>query len=955
MAAERTPHVGRAIAPGRLLLLHLGVALLVVGGAALYWFGFKAPAEHADARASQDARLQAYASALRDRRDLWELAASTLVRHVESQGSAQTIAGVENLPAGARDALSLQAISWWPKPRNGAPRYWARDGQGWAEQSLNADDVLASVRDKPWFVLADALAGEQCLWSEREREAVSQAIVVSCSRAVADRRGNVTGVLRLSFGLDVFTHALQRPQPADSVADVLLVSRNGSLIAAANGVVNEQRNLADIGRARPDLSPLMAGVYADAETWRADVQTLSTFPASLTGLLQSANAAVSEAQARDQLAGLWNAPATTRPANWNACADDWCAYSQAVPGTPWALVSLGALPSPVSLARDTLPAHLPLAVFAILVLIGGLLGYLLTLRGWLRPMAQLLSPMARQDTSARFDENLRGEWGVIAQALNAVAAQRLPAAASGDGSAAGARSLSPRLPLDQLPVATVVVDNSGRVRSANALAMSLIDMAPGTNASDVFLRRESDGSTISLAELPNEWLGEPCVFRNDRIPGRYGISTLITSQPLSRIIMVAPLPASSSQASPAAATAAAPEKLSSGMGGLRRALAQLTAPSTWISLQVQPEMVTPALAAPDAQNMFAEQLQARLEDRLEDGERMFLWARNHFVVMHARGLTDERAQDLRLAVQSTLIFLASERVRLKAKVDTVIVRPHMNSEEFDSLLHGVAVGHDGEPGDRRVHDQATLIRLVNKGFADQRFHLITEHGARPGSGKAVAASAFRVRPHLEDDEGFWMSAREYQPVLQRLKRRGEHDTWLIDAVHGALQTLGGEAPEQILLPLCGEALANVNTSIAEKLGVLVRDARVTSTTIYALLDAGESQEGDLPSVQQLCTSLGCRFALTNVGLDTRSLALLEQLRPDMMLLNETLVESALTSPVIGVGLESLIRVGDKLKCQTVLPGIHSDRGLLIIEKLRPTLAFGRAIGKPSPLPFRAVA
>ncbi|MEN8719953.1 MAG: EAL domain-containing protein [Oceanococcaceae bacterium] len=954
MAAERTPHVGRAIAPGRLLLLHLSIALLVVGGAALYWFGLKVPAEHADVRASQDARLQAYASAIRDRRDLWELAAATLVRHVESEGSAKTIAGVDALPSGARDTLALQAVSWWPKSRNGAPRYWARDGQGWAEQALNADTVLASVRDKPWFVLADALAGAQCLWSEREREAVSQATVVSCSRAVVDRRGTVLGVLRLSFELDVFTTALQRPQAADADTDVLLVSRMGSLIAAADTTVNDQRNLADIGRARPELSPLMAGVFADTETWRTDVQALSPFPASLAALLQSANAAVSEAEAREQLAGLWNAPESTQPASWNACAGDWCAYSQAVPGTPWALVSLGALPSPVGLAREMLPAHMPLAVFAVLVLIGGLLGYLLTLRGWLRPMARLLAPIARQDTTARFDENLRGEWGHIAQALNAVAAPRL-ATATRDGSAAGTRSLSPRLPLDQLPVATIVVDSNGRVRSANALAISLIDVAPGSDASNAFLRRESDGSTISLAELPNEWLGEPCVFRNDRIPGRYGISTLVTGAPLSRIIMVAPLPASSSPASPAATSVAAPEKLSSGLGGLRRALAQLTAPSTWISLQVQPELVTPALAAPDAQTMFAEQLQARLEDRLEDGERIFLWSRNHFVIMHARGLTDERAQDLRLAVQSTLIFLASERVRLKAKVDTVIVRPHMNSEEFDSLLHGVAVGHDGEPGDRRVHDQATLIQLVNKGFADQRFHLITEHGARPGAGKAVAASAFRVRPHLEDDEGFWMGAREYQPVLQRLKRRGEHDTWLIDAVHEALQTLGGEAPEQILLPLCGEALANVNTSIAEKLGVLVRDARVTSTTIFALLDAGESQESDLPSVQQLCTSLGCRFALTNIGLDTRSLALLEQLRPDMMLLNETLVETALTSPVISVGLESLVRVGDKLKCQTVLPGIHSDRGLLIVEKLRPTLAFGRAIGKPSPLPFRAVA
>lgn len=951
MSKDRTSSTTRAVRPGRQLVLHLFLASLFIGGVAGYWFLVKGQAENTQTQKELERSLDTAHGRLESRLSNIELVSSIIGSSILANGSQRLVNSANALPQSAVENSGLVAISWWPRFSTSLPRYLIREGQTWLEHDIGGRELRALAQGKSWFLLAPQLAANSCLWSNREREAVTGQLVLSCSRAVIDSRQRFLGVLRYSYQTTAFDNLLARVSPDP----IMLTSSSGAYLASNTPRLSDVRSLAEVGQRLPALSPLATAIQSTQDENLRKTQAAPEFPATLAEQLVAAELESDINRASTALAAAMTSGDSLRvPA---MCVEGWCSSTRAAKDAPWILTSIGELPSVTSLTATQISRHLPLIVFGVAMLAFALLSYTMLVTRWMRPLARLVAPLSRLDPGPSFDENLRGEWGQIASALNQMAEnnERLRAQLLGPRQATrqAAPSNAP-MSLDLLPVSAIIVDSLGIVQEANQRASSMLDLSPGSDSREIFIEHGPGNAMLSLAAIPDDWIAEPCRFRAASIEGAYGISTSVLGDAGQRLILLSPQAGDHANASADGITSAT----SSATNRSRQALAALTAPVHWLSLEVGPEVVPPALTDSAAQEHFREQLAARIDDCLESGEMVLQWAPGHFIIAASRGVNAERADEIRQALQSSLIFLASERVRLKASTALFTVRPHMNSQDFDAAIYAASreARGDTKSQETRSYDNATVTRLIKKGFQEKRFQLITEHGLHPGV-KDDAASAFRVLPHLEDDEGFWMGAREYMPALRRLRRQGEHDGWLIEAVHAGLTTLSEKCPEQVLLPLCGQTLGSAQNEVAEKLASLARDPALADSMIYVALPADETYTNgvDLNKLSSLIHSLGCRLALTNLGMDTQSMGQLERVRPDMMVIRESLVHAALDSPIIGIGLESLIRAGDKLKCSTVLPGINNDRARQLVDKLHPSLAFGFAIGKPSPLPFRAVA
>lgn len=959
MAVNHASAVAMAARHGRVLMMHLVLAFFIIGLAGAYWFLVKAPAETAKVRDGALNKLEQTESQLAAHVAVMETLAATLLNNVRENGSGNLGSALEGLPNIATESTGLLAASWWPDAAASRPQYWYRENERWQAHTVDRSEVIRSVRQKVWFALAQELGNGRCLWSHREREAVTGELVMSCSRSFFDSKGRQLGVVRASFRR---SQLMPLFPGVGSGEPVMLISRDGELIGGNLDGFSGLRSLADVGQQQRELAPLMTSLYdasRDALEQRINRQD---FPQDWVSKARVETGA-DVAELRSQIAAAWQ---TDTYAPTDVCSGSQCAYSASVRNTPWFLVSVMRIPAPLDIANNQFAAHMPLIIFSGLVLVGALFSYLLTASMFLRPLARLVSPLARSDVGPAFDERIGGVWGQLSTHINELAnrIQQL----RGEALTKTSTTL-PTIPvfktpssLHALPVASLRVRADGKISEINPLASDTLGLSVEADADLTPLLRLANGQSYSMSELPGEWRGELCQVDLDEGDAVFAVSTDINAVTNERTVILTPavLPARNAAlaSSSAAEKPSASGQKASPHTQVRLAIGALTSPVHWLSLRVTPELVSPALTEPDAKKQFEEQLLARIEERLESGEALIRWNREHYIIVGSPSISVERAEALRNDLQRTLIFLANERVRLKAVTARFSVRPRMSSEDFDATVFAAQNPSRGaeKEGKRTSYDSATLTRLITQGFSQKRFQLITEHGAHPGS-RDSAPQVFRVLPHLEDDEGFWMGAEAYVPALRQLDRHGEHDTWLVEAVHSALHALNADRPEQVLLPLSAKALGSTRYNTAEKLTALARDPEMTDTRIFVIVNHDECVEDDvdLMSTRHLIHSLGCHMAISNVSLDTQAMAQLERIRPDMMIVRESLVLAAEESPTIGIGLESLMRAGEKLKCLTVLPAINSDRGTQLVDKLRPTLAFGSSIGKPSPLPFRAVA
>lgn len=952
----------RGASRGPLLLLSmLALALALAAAVGLWWWqysGFAPAAPRADGAPS--AALEQRSAALA--RSVAAIDAVSALLAVDLPRKAETELATRLQRAGDDfvQRTGLLAVSWWPRDENRPAAYLRRIDGDWAA-APEAAAAGAAARMQAWYLMAPRLARAGCLWSAVESESFSQRAVVSCSRAATHAGGEWSGVLRMSFAVD----ALFAPVRSGGDALYLLADAQGRVLASSDAALERARNLGDVGQQRPQLGPLSTAVYLERESQRQAASR--TPPEGLAQALVQAGAAGSLERASELIrASSLPGSALAGPAQ---CRGGLCTEPMAVANAPWRIerISEAGETSLLSLASGYLP---------LLVIVGGLLllallSYFVARALLLRPLLSLSEPLSRQNPGPAFNERLHGEFGRIAKHLNELIegnqklrAQLLdPRRAAAAAAAASAPPPSePRaLPLEALPLPALIIDAQGVVIDSNPPARSLLSLKPGDATGELDLRT-AQGKQWTLGALPGGWHAVHCTLRH---PGlgerRVMISTNAAGDPRGTLVMLQPAAVPPSQRGAAPASADADARLSRS-ASLRLALSTLTQPVHWLLLQAGPETPLPQLADAQTRESFNEQLRARVEDRLESSENLLLLGADRFLVSAPSGISQDRADALRQGLQTALVFYEGQRMRLKASTHLLTVRPGMRVEDVDAAIHQQLHrdSDSGLPGGTAAPARSFSVeewnRLIATGFDAQRFHLITERGRPPGK-PGSESLVFRVLPHLEDDEGFWLGLAEFLPAVERLGRRADLDSLVVEEVRRALASLRGEVPEQVFLPLSAQGLMGSHDEVAEKLGTLAHDPAMSGLRLVLCFSAQELREGtlDLGRLHSLTRSLGCRVGLESLSVDASSLLLMEKLQPDVVIPRPELTAAALESPSFAIGLESLIRAAERLKATPVLTGINDNRAQQLAEKLGAGIAFGGAIGKPSPLLFQAVA
>lgn len=943
-AQARLPSLGT----GALFITHIVVTAIVLALLAFWWFGIHGESDNSAENNRQIKTLDVIGSQIELRLQNIQLLGKVVNDGILTNGSKSLIDHVRRIPDSIQKGAGLLAVSWWPKVANSAPRYVIRTDNSWSELNTLDKSTVAAARSKPWFTLAPHLATGNCLWSSPEREAMTGQAVLSCSRAVFDSREYFLGVLRFSFSTSAFSAALHS-EPTKGI--LFLSNASGALLAANRSVYGDVRSMAGVGKREPGFAALTTSLHVERTDAIGRLQSKRNFPSHIAEALQaklqsdvSANQIVAEA-----IAGPTELQAKAR------CLDGWCAEIRSLSGSPWRVTAIFEQPSIAALSHLTDSRNQPFIAFSITMILLAMLSYLSLIARWKSPLRRLAEPLARNEPGPTFNESLSGVWGVLAQKLNQLSEENQQLRhLRHNPLIVETESAALQIDLANIPLPAMIVGSNGEVVRANNEADAVFGVHINTNIREIVLERDENGDAFNLASLPDNWREEPCGLRNDAKETRLLVSTHRLPDSNAQLVIVGSQHVTTIRKN---ATSVAPQ-CDASASPLRYNLGLLSAPVRWLSLEVEPETLSPALAQHQSAEHFLEQIHARIEDRLIDDEHLLRWGPGHFVIATPDGVSDDRVDDILQAMQTSLIFHAGERIKVRARTATFVVHPHMTTQELDDNIAD-AIGEargDTTTSDRpKTYSPETLTRLVKKGFTENRFQLITDHGAKPGSKGDVLS--FRVLPHLEDDEGFWMSAGDYLPVVTRLKRRADHDSWLIDAVHGALQALSGPKPEQVIIPLCGYALTQSDNQVAEKLTALARDPALAESTIFVAINEHDSCRAEIdPSrLRNVVQNLGCRLAWSDVDMNTRSFAQIEAIRPDMIILRGSLVKAALESTTISIGIESVIRAGEKLKCSTVIPNVDAEAARQLVDKLQPTLAFGLAIGKPSPLPFRAVA
>lgn len=917
--------------------------LLGMAGLGAWWFLLYLSNELNQVQNQQQSELQRATQLLESRLNSAELISDLLSATARSQPIGPSPASILARDAAPLAESGLIAVGWWPANLRRSVDYYLLRNGSWQASTKN-QSIERVPSQAAWYALAPTLAATRCLWSEVELELLTQQPVMSCTRAVFNAQGIWQGTLRLSFA----TELIYRDMPR--VHGVIVSDARGAVLhAAADEQTLTSRNLAAMSQQRPGWSQLLTHLYLkDEHSLTQHEQTLAQSPELIQDLLRRGIDG-SEERARQRLS---NHTIEAQELSSHArCTAAWCVVSQPLQRIPWRVSLLYPIPSTAPIAFDP-RQHLPLWAGLLALSLSLLLFALIASMRLSRPLARLGNQLDRSNPLPDFDESLPGHWGRIAATINHLLESNRELRQRGLQPKRAAQRTQDKANdnwLHQLPLAALIITRDGTVRQLNAAAQALLQAQVGQPANTIALRLGTQDTPVSLDELPSNCREHACELLSHGQTSALRLSTSkIHADSETLVLLQAAAPSGSEPATilPPPATA---------RDHMRAHLAQLTAPATWVFLQARPAEGSLTAADASVYASFYEQVEGRISERLDEQEYLLNMGQGKYLVYSAQGLSGQRKTTLAQGLESALVFCAGQRVRLALDSYELPLEPGNREEDLDAAIFYLL--HPSDGGQRlRSHSAAQWDDLIAKGFAQQRFQLITEH-AQSLRGDAAPGGVFRVIPHLEDEEGFWLDAEDFMPVVERAGRRAELDIWLLDQVSKALARVTDTPPAEVILPLSARSLLENDNAVAEQLLQLTQSDRPNPLQILLSIRLHEIQalQSDPRRLQQMVRSLGCELLLDQVNLSLDALGTMEVIQPHSVSVSAQLIHQTHNSQATAIGMEAIFRAAQSQKARSVLLGVDTPAMQQQAEKLGADLAFGSVIGRPSPILFKAVA
>lgn len=917
--------------------------MLGIGALAAWWFLGHLRGQLHQAQNQQQSTLQSVAQLLESRLNSAELISDLLSAAARNQSSSPSPQSILAHDAAPLAESGLIAVGWWPaNPRRPVDYYLHREGVWRA--SGQAQNIERLPSQAAWYALAPTLAATRCLWSGLETELVTQQPVITCTRAVFNQAGIWQGTLRLSFASEL----IYRDMPM--MDGVVISNAQGEVLhGAASSQVVSGRNLAALSQQRQDWGPLLTHLYlTDEQSLTTHAQTAAHNAEVVQDLLRRGIDG-SEERARQRLST--HTLDARQLASHARCTAAWCVVSQPLQRTPWRVSLLYPVPSTAPISFDP-RQHLPLWAGLLALSLSLMLFALIASLRLSRPLSRLGNQLDRAKPLPDFDESLPGHWGRIAATLNQLIESNRELRLRGVQPTKAMQRNEDKANdnwLHQLPLAALIIARDGTVRQLNAGAQALLQASAGQPANTIALRLPNQVTPVSLDELPLNCREHACelVSHGQTTPLR--LSTSKIHADTETLVL---LQAAASNTAQRAEVLPPPQTAREHM---RAHLAQLTAPARWVFLQARPAEGNLSAADADVYANFYDQVEGRISERLEQQEFLLNMGAGQFLVYSAQGLSAQRKNVLAQGLESALVFCAGQRVRLALDSYDLALEPGRREEDLDAAIFQLLHAREGSAR-LRSHSAEQWNALIHQGFDQQRFQLITEHAQSLG-GDTAPGGIFRVIPHLEDEEGFWLDAEDFMPVVERMGRRAELDIWLLEQVSQALARITDTPPAEVILPLSAKSLFENDNAVAEHLLHLTQSPRPNPIQILVSIKLQEIQalQSDPRRLQQMVRSLGCELLLDQVGLNLDALGTMEAIKPHSVSVSAHLLRQAQESQAASIGMEAIFRAARGQKARSILLGVDSTATQQQAEKLGADLAFGSVIGRPSPILFKAVA
>nr|MBV6628640.1 EAL domain-containing protein [Oceanococcus sp. HetDA_MAG_MS8] len=927
----------------RLLPVWVLCWVLGLAGLSAWWFLVYLSNQLNEAQDQQQAELQAAAQLLESRLNSAELISDLLSATARNRANGPAPNTILAQDAAPLAESGLIAVGWWPaNSRRPVGYYFLSDG-AW-RSSAQSQQIERVPTQAAWYALAPTLAATRCLWSSVESELQTQQPVISCTRAVFNAQGIWQGTLRLSFATALIYEDLP------SRHGLIVSNAAGEVLhASAEGRSLSSRNLASMSQQRQEWSQILTHLYLnDEQSLRQHSERNDPQPELIQDLLRRGIDG-SEDRARQRLST--HTIDSQKLISHAQCTASWCVVSQALPRVPWRLSLMYPVPSTAPIAFDP-REHMPLwaglaALSASLILFTLIASIRLS-----RPLSRLGNQLDRANPLPDFDETLPGHWGRIAATLNQLLESNRELRLRGMQPQKGTQpkdNAAGETWLHQLPMAALIIGRDGNIRHINAAAQTLLQAQANQPANTISLRLGSQSTPVALDELPDNCREHHCELLSRSQPTSLLLSTAKTNGATETLIL---LQAQQAQSAQPATVLPPPQTRREHM---RAHLAQLTAPARWVYLRARPAEGSLNVADTEAFADFYAQVEGRISERLEEQEYLLNKGAGQYVVYSAQGLSTQRKVQLVQGLESALVFCSGQRVRLLLDSQEISVAPGHREEDLDAAVFQLLHPADGAQR-LRSHSAAQWDALIQSGFEQHRFQLITEH-AQSLRGDAADGGVFRVIPHLEDEEGFWLDADDFMPVVDRLGRRAELDIWLIEEVRKALTQVTDTPPAEVILPLSAKSLLENDNTVAEQLLSLTQSAGPSPIQILISIRLQEIQalQSDPRRLQQMVRSLRCEMLLDQVGLNLEAMSIMEALKPHSISVSAQLMRQAQDSQAAAIGMEAIFRAADSQKARSILLDVDSANMQQHAEKLGADLAFGSAIGRPSPILFKAVA